>query len=246
MMKSLTLLFLLSVCWNTFAQYPFEKYPALRLKSYYNWKVSDGEKIVDNTSTIPDFFANGDELTIQLTSDKSNWSENSRIRIFQNKKLISNFSEDIAFNPTALDSLRIGDFNNDGLQDIKIVYPYMSNGLGLSCRVIYLLQKPDHSFGRISFDDMMDFGNDRRERDFDNDWKYEVITMGLKSYKGHSYWMFNLYDIAGYKIVNVNRKADYPIMIQFLNKETFEITKNLTRQKMKAFAMKHPQSYRGE
>lgn len=236
-------MFFIAASINADAQYQFESYPGVKLKSYYNWKTYDSEKKVDNTSTVSGFFGNGDEITIQLTSFKEHWWKNSSIRIFQNKKQIGLLNENVAFNPTALDSLRVGDLNNDGLQDVKIVYSYMSNGLGLNCRVIYLLQKPDFSFAEISFEDMMDYGKERRERDFDNDGNFEIITMDLQGYKSHNYWVFNLYNIVDYKLINANHKGNYPIMVPFLFKETFDITKNLTREKMKDFARTLPRDY---
>jgi len=243
MTKLLILVCFICVFQNASAQYPFEKYPQLKLAAYDNWKTSDKKDRIHSTSTISNFFSNGDEITIKLTSYKKNWEKNSSIQIFENKKQLIQMHEEIAFNPTALDSVRIGDVNNDGLKDVKLVFSHMTNGLGLGCRVIYLLQKPNLTFTKLSFNDMMDYRKDRRERDFDGDGNYEIITMNLRGYNGHNYWIFNLYNILNYKLVNVNHKDNYPIMIQFLNKENFEITKNLSREKMKIFTATIPEDY---
>ena len=225
-------------------QYEFEKYPKLEYQSFFNWKTYENESKVDNTSTIPNFFPNGDEITIQLTSFKEHWFENSSIRIFRNKNQIIHVSENMGFPPIGLDSVRVADINGDGLKDLKLICPYMGNGLAsLNVRVIYLIQKPNNGFTKISFDDKMDFRSDRRERDFDGDGKYEIITMQVRGFEKHNYWVFNLYNLVDNKLVNANEKGNYPIMVQLLNKETFQITKNLSREKMKSFEAKLPEKY---
>ena len=136
----------------------------------------------------------------------------------------------------------IADINGDKLQDIKLVVPYMSNGLGLNTRVIYLFQQTNKSFTKISFDDKM-FGQNRQERDFNNDGNYEIITMTLISYQNHSYWAYNLFDYKNNNFISVNNKYDYPILIQFLYKDNFKITNKMSRQKMKEFAQTKPEKY---
>lgn len=227
-------------------QEPFEKYPAISYREYKDWEVYDKsakEKKVHYTLTIPDFFENKDSITIQLTSFVGNW-DSSYFRIYRNKKQIQKFVDPPMGLSEAnmVEPIRIADINGDSLTDLKILIPYMGNGTAsLNVRVIYLIQKPNCDFTKISFDDKMN-GN-RPERDFDGDKNYEIITMTLTSYENHSYWLYNLYDYYSNGLINVNVKDDYPIMIQFLYRENYQITDKITRQKMKDFALPLPEGY---
>ena len=225
-------------------QYPFEKFPALKLEAYSNWKTDDTGDQIRHSLTVNRFFEDADAVTIRLTSDKKNWPLNSGIELFKAGKQILRFKENTGFPSAALDSVRIGDIDKDGLKDLKLIISYMGNGLAsLNVRVIYALQRPNHSFKIVAFDDKMDYGNDRRERDFDGDGKFEVITMTLQNYKNHNYWLFNIYDFTHAGLENANEKAGYPIMIQLLYKENYKITTHLSRKEMKKFAKLKPDGY---
>ncbi len=226
-------------------QEPFEKYPAISYTEYKDWKLydkSEKEKKVYNTLTIPDFYENKDSITIQLTSFVDNW-DSSYVMIYKNKKQIQKFFEPMGFSQSnVFEPIRIADINGDGLTDLKILIPYMGNGTAsLNVRAIYLFQKSNGNFTKISFDDKMD-GN-RPERDFDGDKNYEIITMTLTGYENHSYWLYNLFDYNSTGLVNVNAKYDYPIMIQFLYRENYKITDKITRLKMKDFTLPLPEKY---
>jgi hypothetical protein len=224
------------------AQYPFEQYPGIQYKNYNVWKVHETKQKIENTLTIPSFFDNGDTLTIKLISFPEHWFENSEIKIFKNSKQIKKYNENIGFNPIALDTVRTADINGDKLKDIKIIAPYMGNGMAsLNAKVIYLFQEIDETFTKVSFDDKQ--SENRIERDFNGDGNFEIITMQLMNYNNHSYWNFNLFNFINDDITNVNSKYNYPILIQFLHKETFEITEKITRQKMKDFTLKVPEEY---
>lgn len=226
-------------------QEPFEKYPVISYRVYKNWKVYnllDKEKKIHHTLTIPNFFENKDSITIQLTSFSDNW-DSSYVRIYRNKKQILKFFEPMGFSEgNIFEPIRTADINGDSLTDLKILVPYMGNGIAsLNVRVIYLFQKSDSEFTKISFDDKM--YENRPERDFDGDKNYEIITMTLKGYMNHSYWLYNLYNYNANTLINVNAKDDYPIMIQFLYRKNYKITDKITRQKMKDFALPLPEEY---
>lgn len=226
-------------------QYPFEKYPAVKYSIYNDWKIYDrteAEKKVHSTLTIPNFFGKNDSLTIQLTSFTDHWWDNSEIRIFQNKQQKQKFIENMIFSPTGLDTVRVADINGDGLKDVKIGSPYMGNGIAsLNVKVIYLFQRQDHSFNKISFDDKS-YPN-IPERDFDGDGNYEIITMELVGHENHNYWVFNIFDYKDNGLVNANSKDNYPIMIQYLYRKNFEITDKVSREKMKDFSLNLPENY---
>jgi hypothetical protein len=245
-MKSLfTILVLTLTAWSAQAQFPFEKYASVQYTSFNNWKTYDKtekEKKIHSTLTIPTFFDNGDTLTVQLTSFTDHWWNTSIIRIFKNKTEIQKIAENMGFSPIGLDTLRVTDINGDKLQDIKITVAYLGNGIAaMNARIIYLFQKADHSFKKISFTDKIN--NNRKERDFDGDGNFEIITMNLISHENHSYWLFNLYHYSNGGLVNVNQVHNYPIMIQFLYRKNYEITNKISKEKMKTFALPLPDEY---
>ena len=240
---------------NTKAQYPFEKYPAIKYKEYKNWKFDYKLKKLVNLNyrlTVKDFFNKDESLTVQLTgfcdsvSDLSSNYDYSYIRIFNNKKEIQKFKESYGFGGdlNKPQSLIIEDLNGDGLNDIKILIPYYGcGGLNYYPRVIYLIQNKNGTFKKISFVDFMfDFVN-RPERDFDGNGKYKIITQTFVNYKNHNYWSFNIYEFNGDSLVNISNKYNYPIMIQILFRENYKITDKLSPDKMKEFEFKLPKEY---
>jgi hypothetical protein len=221
-------------------QYAFEKYPAVKFKTYSNWKTIDTDKKVENSISIPNFFKKGKSLSIELNSSKDHWFENSVVKVGTQK-----FTENIGFNPIALDSIRVTDLNGDGLKDLKIIAPYMGNGTAaMNVRVIYLFQQKNESFVKISFNDKQ--YNNRSERDFDGDGNYEIITMQLLGFEEHSYWSFNLFNFVNGKLISVNKKYNYPIFVPFLFKETFKTTTKVSRKEMKSLALSLPEDYKSE
>ncbi len=245
-MRNFILLFLLTLTLHSFGQYPFEKYPALKYREYINWKEieKDSKEKKEFTLTVPKFFDKKDSLTIQLTSFTKNW-DSSYITLFRNGKQMQRFFEPFGFDINVFAPVRLADINGDNRQDCKLLIPYMGNGIAaLNTRVIYLFQNSDKTFTKVSFLDMIDgkhAGDNRSERDFNRDGNYEIITMSLTGYDSHSYWVYNLYNFKNNTLVNVNNRYDYPILIQFLYRKNFEITKNLSRQKMKDFAEPQPE-----
>lgn len=239
-LQALVILILFSITIR--GQYSFEKLPPIKSKEYNNWKTSENIKGIANTLTIPNFFQKGEELTIKLTSYSEHLFENSLVEIFYKNLRTNKFLENINFNPTGLSSIKVIDINNDGLKDIKIIENYMGNGIAsLNIKIIYLIQKSNHKFEKISFNDKE--GENTIERDFDGDGKYEIITKTLAAYQNHSYWVFNLYNYKNNGFINVNKKSNYPIMVQFLDRDNYSITDKISREKMKRFTMDLPEEY---
>lgn len=231
----------------TFGQYPFEKYPSITYQEYKNWKLYDWtstKQTVNYTLTIEQFFNDKDSLTIQLTSFTSNSDSPSVIRIFRNESQIQKMTEQMFFSSlnTGHEPIRIADINGDGLQDLKIITPCMGNGIAaLNVRVIYFFQTKNGEFIKISYTDKM--LENRVERDFNGDGNYEIITMNLTGHKNHNYWTFNIFEYLEENLKNVNDRENYPIMVQFLHKNNYEITNKISREKMKDFALQLPDDY---
>jgi hypothetical protein len=247
-MKTLILISFLTIVTSVNGQdgYPFERFPSIEYKEYKDWKTYDKldkEKKIHFTLTIPKYFDNEDSLTIQLTAFQTSW-DSSYVRIFRNKKQIQKMFEPMHFLEINVqyESVRIADINGDKLNDIKIIIPYMGNGLAsLNQRIIYLFQKDNGLFDKVSYLDKM--GDNRAERDFDGDGQYEIITMTLKGHEGHNYWTFNLYNFINGELMTQNSKFDYPIMIQYLFRDNYKITDKISTSKMKSFGDNKPEEY---
>lgn len=247
MMKFIITLFFLKINYFSFGQLPFEKFKAISVKEYEKWisidKIETEGKLISYIS-VPDFFTSKESITIQLTCFDT--LDYSKLAILKNGKQIQEIIE-----PDAYYGLRtpfpvfVADYNNDSLTDIKFLIPnFGCGGYNTYSRVIYLLQKSDGRFVKISFTDhFFEDDNNRIERDFDGDGNFEVITQTFQNYNKHNYWLYNIYSFKNFELVNANQKDDYPIMIQLLYRDNFEITKNLSRDKMKVFGRKLPSDY---
>lgn len=246
-MKQILLFMSLSVSFMLNAQYPFEKFKAIEVKEYKSWRVVDktepeGELI--STIVIPEYNNLNTEIEVEITCyDTLTYS---KLKIFKNEIQIQEMIELEAFyGLRAPYSVFVADFNNDSLSDLKFLIPNFGCGAyNTYSRVIYLLQKPDGKFVKISYTDHF-FEDDmnRLERDFDGDGNYEIVTQTFKNYSNHNYWLYNVYSFKGFELVNVNQKVDYPIMIQLLDRDNYDVTKNIKKEKMKEFSRKLPNDY---
>lgn len=244
--RSAVCVLFLSVCiTNCLAQYPFEQYPSLKWKGVVGWKEynrieRDGK--IHWTQTIPAFYANGDSLTIQVSTVIKE-EEYSLIRTFRNKDQQQRMREKHAIAASfgyLIDSLYYADVNGDSLLDLKVLAWYGGCGIAsMNVRVIYLFQQPDNTFVKVSYLDK----SPSPERDFNNDGNYEIITMNLTHHQTHNYWTFNLYNFKDNQFQSVNSLYDYPIMIQFLYRENYSITNKLTREQMRRYAEALPTDF---
>jgi hypothetical protein len=234
----LTLLSLISS-----AQYPFEAFDSIHYDSFNNWVKYDWltkNNSYHQTLTLKGFYQNQDSLTVRLSSFPYTNKDSSYIRIFRNKQQIQKIFEPMRYLGYALmGALIVADFNNDSLQDLKLNASYMSCGLGMHSRIVYLLQTKDGTFKKISFDDNLEYDN-RCERDFGKNGKFEIITMTLNNIDNHNYLTFDLFEFEHGELKNADDKFGYPIMIQLLNKPNYQMTKKISKERMKDFKLNIP------
>jgi hypothetical protein len=217
-----------------FGQYPFEKFRAPSFTSA-QFKIKENENALEYSSKIKSFFNDKTDLEILVYGNLED-SKGTFLQIGTSKKSKKYYEE---INPNGIEGLFIADFNGDGMKDAKIVCFYMGSGLAsMNVRVFYFFQKSDKEFTKISFDDKMD--SNRFERDINGDGNFEIITQTLKEYNSHSYWVFNVYNFKNDRLVCVNSKMNYPIMIQFLYHENFTISKKISRLTLKAYQSETP------
>jgi hypothetical protein len=245
---------------TAYSQYPFEKLPSPKLQNIGPWEVYSRvakEGKVHWAIKIPNFYHDSSSMTVQLTSfvrhgktDQFIFStkDTTIIRIYRDKKQIQALTEPCAIGVGfgfLLDSLSYGDINNDSLPDIKIMSYGGGNGLAAYYhRVVYLFQRSDGKFDRVSFTNME--LPDHPERDLDGDGNHEIIATHHEYYKNHSYWVFNVYRFSGGRWQCVNSEFDYPILVQMLYRQNYEITNKVTRAEMKKFERKVPYEFSGK
>jgi hypothetical protein len=218
-MKKLGLIIILLFSVKAFAQYPFEKYPVMKYTKV-PFAVSQNEK--DSS-----FTAIGTYKNYILKLHAFSTGDSSQISISYKDKLVQVFNSDAVDLITVHNPIYIGDIDGNGLADFKL--DFFNNGAGLAGsleRKVYLFNNGKNHFKMISF---MDFF-DNVERDFNHDGNFEIIGQHLLRYKGHSYWLFDLYNYRNGKFKNVSQKYNYPIAIQYLERDNHQAThKNLKK-----------------
>ncbi len=217
-----------------FGQYPFEKFKSSKSSSL-EFKMTEKENALNYSKVVKSFFKDNSDLEVTINGNTENLKE-TYVAV-KTKSKSRKYFEEIPAQGT--DGFFIADFNGDGKKDFKIVCYYMGSGLAsLNVRVIYFFQKTNKEFTKISFDDKI--GENMTERDIDCDGNFEIITMTLQNHKNHNYWLFNLFNFVNGDLVCVNGKVNYPIMVQYLFRDNYKVTKKLTRKEMKKYELNKP------
>ena len=220
-------------------QYPFERYPAVRYAASGEWQLT--------RATSP-------PRPVSATAAVRVGSQSYNLRVF-NRRIPSDtfyvalstggvtkqFLEPWYLLPESLTQpVRVADLDGDGLPDLKLVINAVGGGgvRGL-VRLVYLFGRPGGGFAKVSF---LSF-HDGPERDFDGDGNYEMVVRELVSYRGHSYWSFNVFRYSGGQLVNVSPRYGYPVLIPFLNKPSYQVSTNISRREAQRFLLKRPREY---
>ena len=250
MKNKILILFILcaAFCGTARSQYPFEQYKPVKKQTINNWiqlfrAGKANSEVCAYKIRVKHIFPSGNDCTVRVSpvgSDLTAFS--SVLEIYQGSNLLQRFSPDpVYFGYFSMGITSVADFNGDSLKDIKIVCPYMSSGLGLSVRTIYLIQNPNGLFTKLSYDDMSN--GDRIERDMDNDGKYITICMELENFKKHNYWTYNLYKFSGDSLIGVSDRFDYPVMIQFLNRTNYKPASEIPDASRRSFVRSLPKEF---
>jgi hypothetical protein len=214
---------------------------------YTHWKLLDtSEKRSAYMIDIPNFFRDKPKLQLMVASYPG--SDSSVITVFKNGQQLVSFIDPYyvgsVLGPSPKDAF-VEDVNGDGLKGIKLVIT--GNGCcgayNFYTRVVFLFQDKNGGFTKIAFSDLMMEYQNRLERDFDGDGNFEIIVQRLQSFGDHNYFLFNLYNYKNGQLVNVNNKANYPIMVQLLYRQNYTITNKISRKKMKEFSRPLPDDY---
>lgn len=217
-----------------FAQYPFEKFPT---KKYDSIKFIRGE-LNDSTETATAHYKNYTVKLIDGTLDNG-----GTIELFFKNKLIKKLSGDFVNMTYITDFLYVEDINNDGRLDF-IINTYCGGCAGLACSNMYttfLINKGTANFHVISYAGFYD--KPQKEYVFNN--SYKIIGQSLASFKGHNYWLFDLYEFSSGRLVNVSKKYGYPIAVPYLDNQTFKPTKKISKAQLERLSLQKPDLFTG-
>jgi hypothetical protein len=227
---------LLFVSAKCFAQYPFEKYPVKKCDSI-KFKVTDLETDSSNTSIAT---ADYKDYKIKILEGHT-LKDDSNILLYFKGKLIKKIT---AFHLGMMEEpFPLYIYQRNGKTDFLISY-FNGDGTGLaSARVckLYLLNIHENLFKAVSFMDF--YSNPGRQYGFDSSGNYEIVCQSLAEYKGHNYWLFDLYDFHDDRLVNVSKKHEYPIAVPYLFKETFKPTNKIPKKELYRLSAKLPEFY---
>lgn len=229
----IVLAFLLLVSLRSYAQYPFEKYPAIKYDTAA-FKIIEGKGKYTNVAV-----ARYKNYRIELLEHPL--KDSSNLLVYFKDKLIKKINRG-EFVTTYLDGpLQIADFNGDGKLDFKIIIANVgAAGLASSRESkIYLFNKGNNKFSKIEIFDF--FRNS--ERDIDHKNRYEIIAQSLAEYKKHNYWLFNLYRYKNGKFINVSKKFGYPIAIPYLFRDTYEVTHRIPKKELQRVSLEQEKDY---
>jgi len=224
---------LLFISMNSYAQYPFEKYPAIKYDTAV-FKIIEGKGEYTNVAV-----ARYKNYRVELL--ESRLKDSCNLLLYFKDRLIKKINGD-DFVSTYLDGpLQIADIDGDGKFDFKInIWNVGAAGLASSRESkIYLFNKGDNKFSKT---EILDFFP-HMERDINKKGKYEIIAQSLAEYKKHNYWIFNLYQYKNGKLINVSRKFGYPIAVPFLFKDTYKVTHRIPKKEMKRLSLEQEKDY---
>ncbi len=221
------------------AQYPFERYPAVRYQASGPWQLAKSAATPPRAAATATVQAGATSYRLRVFNERS--PSDTFYVALSTDGITRQFLEPWYLLPESLvQPVRAADINGDGLTDLKLVINAVGGGgvRGL-VRLVYLFGQPGGGFAKVSF---LSF-HDGPERDFDGDGNCEMVVRELVSYRGHSYWSFNVFHYAGGRLVNVSPKYGYPVLIQFLNKPNYQVTTHITPREAQRFLLKQPREY---
>lgn len=214
---------------QSFAQFPFEKFPAVK---YIKVPFEKGYTETDTT-----FIAHATYKKYKINITQKQYSNLAHVIIRYKGKVVSVFNTDTYSPLTLQDVMFAADIDGNGLVDFKILF--FNDGSGLAGSLehkLYFFNNGNQKFKPFFYTDFFSFP----ERDLNGDGNYEIIGTVLTRYGGHSYWTFNLFNYKGGRLINVNTQSNYPLMVQYLFRENYNITNKISRRDMRQFSLKSP------
>ncbi|MBS1533071.1 MAG: hypothetical protein JSU01_22410 [Bacteroidetes bacterium] len=165
------------------------------------------------------------------------------IELYFKNRLIKKLDGDFVNMTYITDFLYVEDVDNDGRPDF-IIYTYPGGCGGLACSNIYttyLINSGEDNFQAISYAGFYY----RPQKEYAFNGRYKIIGESLATYKGHNYWLFDLYIVKNGKLVNVSKQYGYPIAVPFLYNQTFKQTHKIPKDQLARLSLKEPDLFSG-
>ena len=124
------------------------------------------------------------------------------------------------------------DVDGNGMKDfISFIHPATSPLLN---EIHIYLQKPEGSYQEISLSEDAGAGIEDIV-DINNDGEWEVILTNLVV-KGHSYFLYSVYEFKDYRLVNANKKfKGFPKFVQYTHKNNDKDTSHFSKTERNKF-----------
>lgn len=225
-------LILLFVSAKCFAQYPFEKLPVRKVDSV-PFHIA---KLKGKSSYIA--VARYKTYRVEVLEDTL--QDGSNILLFHNNKLVKRAKDSTHWIPMPLYPLYI--YHNEDRINFLVAYHNDGNGLAAYhiCKV-YLSNVSRNNYQVMSYLDF--YQKPSCQYQFSENSSYEIVCQSLAEYKGHNYWLFDLYNVENGQLVNVSRKYGYPIAVPYLLKETFTPTNKILKSELSKLSLKLSEFY---
>ena len=228
-------LILLLLSAKCFAQYPFEKLPVRKFDSV-TFKVHYTK---DSTQIA---VARYGDYKFEIFERRLNGGSN--IILYSKGRVIKRIKGIFSMANCVLQTMApLYTYTENGKTNFIISYGNeVGTGLaGSRVAKVYLIEKENKSFVATSFGDFW-------ERPFNQyalsqNGTYQIVAQELVEYKGHNYWLFDLYNFFDGKLLNVSSKYGYPIAVPYLLKETFKPTNKIPKKELRKLSLKLPEFY---
>ena len=133
-------------------------------------------------------------------------TEASQIILYRQNKVVQKLQVPFWF-LHILPAAEIADFNGDGIPDIKFRIYTGGNGSAALLNYKVFLMSQQNKYRVFSF---VDFSAEK-EYDFNKDGIAEILGCTTTNYKGHNYWVYNVYNWVNGSLVMVSKDFGYPI-----------------------------------
>ena len=155
-----------------------------------------------------------------LESDRT--TEASQIILYQQNKVVQRLQVPFWFRHI-LPAAEIADFNGDGISDIKFRIYTGGNGSASLLNYKLFLMSQQNKYRVFSF---VDFSSEK-EYDFNKDGIAEILGCTTTNYKGHNYWVYNVYNWVNGALVMVSKDFGYPVWTRVDNKTNKQIATDI-------------------
>lgn len=165
-------------------------------------------------------------------------TEASQIILYQQNKVVQKLQVPFWFRHI-LPLAEIADFNADGIPDIKFRIYTGGNGSAALLNYKVFLMSQQNKYRVFSF---VDFSAEK-EYDFNKDGIAEILGCTTTNYKGHNYWVYNVYNWINGSLVMVSKDFGYPFWTKVDNRSNKVVAKEIPEDIRQSTLRSFPTEY---